>query len=323
MKKGVLLATIGIVAFAAGSVGYMSAVKENGVLSPTCSGKYSLIDSRFNCDEYSDSFSVLKALQSTLESNINHFKLNSDVSRASVWVRDLSTLQWVGVNEKDLYAPASLFKVPIMIAIYKYAEIQPDILDQKIAYTAAAAGNVADVLPETTRMKEGAEYSVEQVVEQMIKYSDNEAFAMLTQRLSTPFLTEVYGDLGIHLAQNQSGLDDLVTARSYANIFRILYQSSYLTPEYSQRALSILSETEYQQGVRTAVPKDVRVAHKFGIRKETNDQGVVLDIKLHDCGIVYVPSRPYLYCILTEGSDESRLSSVIASLSHNIYTAFQ
>lgn len=323
MKRAAVASTVGITALGAALIGYYLATPAPVFTTPTCIGKYSLIDPLFNCDEYTDSFAVLKALQSTLETNINHFKLNGDTSRVSVWVRDLSSLQWVGVNEKELYAPASLFKVPIMIAVYKYAEIQPGVLDQKIVFTAEAAGNLSDVQPEQTRMKEGAEYTVEQLIEQMIKYSDNEAFALLTQRLSTPFLTEVYGDLGIHLDQNQTGLDDLVTARSYANIFRILYQSSYLTPEFSQHALAILADTTYADGTRSVIPKDIKIAHKFGMSKEPAANGMPADIKLHDCGIVYAPKRPFLYCILTEGADEARLDAVIASLSNDIYGAFE
>ncbi len=322
MRAGTFFIVAIVVAAVAGSVGFAISRGSADVPSPICVGKYSLIDPRFNCDEYTDSFAILRTLQSTLESSVSNFQLNGDAKRISVWVRDLSTLQWLGVNEKEVYAPASLFKVPIMIAIFKYAEIQPSVLEQKVVYTAALAGDLTDVLDEQFRLQEGTEYTVEQLVEQMIRYSDNEAFSILTQRLSVPFLTAVYGDLGIHLTQNQTSLDDLVSARSYANIFRILFQSSYLSPEYSQKALTILSNTAYTEGVRAAVPQSVPIAHKFGVRRETDSAGTVVDIKLHDCGIVYA-AHTYLYCILTEGSDESRLSGVIKSISGNIYTAFR
>lgn len=321
MNRWLLLlsaACVGGLAFT--SYGYFA--RSNVPTSPVCTGQYSLIDPRFNCDEYSDSFAALSALQSTLGNKADKFILNKDATRISIWIRDLTTLQWVGVHEKEQYAPASLFKVPIMIAVYKYAEIQPSILGQKILYTAAAAGNVSDVLTDGTRLKEGTEYSVEQLVEQMIRYSDNEAFALLTQRLSTPFLAEVYSDLGIHLNENQTGLDDLVTARSYANIFRILYQSSYLTPEYSQKALSILASTGYTGGARAAIPDTVKIAHKFGVRREMDLQHNLESIKLHDCGIAYA-SQPYLFCILTEGTDETKLNTVISSLSSDIYGVFK
>lgn len=286
-----------------------------------CEGKFPLIRDDFSCDEYTQSNDVLTTLRATLENSVRQYQINRDASRISIWVRDLSTLQWVGINELEVYAPASLFKVPIMIAIFKYAEIQPDILSQKITFTPSELVAETDRVETKYRLKEGHEYTTEQLIEQMIRFSDNDAYALLVQRLSAEFLSTVYADLGLTVRPGVSATDEVVTARSYANVFRALYQSSYLTPEYSQKALTILTDTTFESGARGGVPKDVVIAHKFGLRRESDGTGTLKSLKFHDCGIVYLPERPYLFCILTDGFDEGKLQSIIATLSKDIYTS--
>jgi beta-lactamase class A len=60
-------------------------------------------------------------------------------ARASVYYRDLMTGSWFGVHAREQYAPASLAKVPLMIAYFKMAEMNPDLLQRRISFTRAHA----------------------------------------------------------------------------------------------------------------------------------------------------------------------------------------
>lgn len=287
-----------------------------------CHGKYPHIRPDFSCDEYTESTDILTTLRSTITQKVNQFELNGDAKRISIWVRDLSTLQWMGVRENEQYVPASLFKVPVMIAVYKYAEIQPDILKRTVTFQPSTFVPEIDKVAPEHRLTAGTTYTIEELVEQMIRYSDNEAYEILVRLLSPEFLTAVYADLGIVITASDTERSNLVTARSYANIFRSLYQGSYLTPVYSEKALSTLSHVDFEDGMRTAIPDSIQIAHKFGIRREVNAEGMTTSLKLHDCGIVYLPNHPYLYCILTDGTDEARLTAAISTLSKSIYQSF-
>lgn len=313
-----------LTALIAASVGYGAVYLRPSLtlISPICVGKFPHIRPDFNCDEYTESNGILTNLRSTIAEKARQFELNGDAKRVSVWVRDLSTLQWMGVREKEEFVPASLFKVPVMIAVYKYAEIQPEVLKQVVTFQPSTIVPEVDKVAPELRLIAGSSYTIEALVEQMIRFSDNEAYEILVRLLSPDFLTNVYSDLGIVISTNDNERSDLVTARSYANIFRILYQGSYLTPEYSEKALTVLSHVDHKDGVRASIPDSVDVAHKYGIRKEVDAKGNTVSLKLHDCGIVYLPDHPYLYCILTDGVDEVRLNSVIAALSKDVYRSF-
>jgi beta-lactamase class A len=95
---------------------------------------------------------------------------------------------------------------------------------------------------------------------------------------------------------------------------RILYNASYLEPELSERALTILTEAEFSEGVAKKLPSSVPVAHKFGERLLDNE------IKqLHDCGIVYFPQNPYVLCVMTKGQDWEKLAQTIQDVSKMVY----
>jgi beta-lactamase class A len=109
-----------------------------------------------------------------------------------------------------------------------------------------------------------------------------------------------------------------VSPRAYASFFRRLYNATFLTRELSERALDILSKTDFADGLRAGVPADVVVAHKFGERGIYED-GRVVGVELHDCGIVYAPAGPYLICVMTGGSDEKTLEAIICEISARVW----
>jgi hypothetical protein len=41
--------------------------------------------------------------------------------------------------------------------------------------------------------------------------------------------------------------------------------------------------------------------------------------QLHDCGIVYLPGKPYLLCIMTRGQDFTNLTSTVKEISALVY----
>ncbi len=82
----------------------------------------------------------------------------------------------------------------------------------------------------------------------------------------------------------------------------------------SSRALELLTKTAFNDGLRAGVPENIEVAHKFGERILPNNIQ-----QLHDCGIVYIPNKPYLLCIMTRGKDMHTLQGVIEEISSSVY----
>lgn len=233
----------------------------------------------------------------------------------SVYFRDLLNGPWFGINERDNFAPASLLKVPLMIAYLKYAEQNPEILDHTLVYDNPAKEVLVrqNIIPEKI-LEPGKPYRIEELLQRMIEYSDNRANGLLLEYIDKNILDKVYKDLGIEIPNIRSK-SDFITTKGYSSFFRILFNASYLSKEMSEKALEMLSKSTFKVGIVAGVPGNVTVAHKFAERGNDENQ----TYQLHDCGIVYYNDRPYLLCVMTYGRDFKTLSELIKDISSIVY----
>ena len=88
-----------------------------------------------------------------------------------------------------------------------------------------------------------------------------------------------------------------ISAKEYTRILRLLYTSSFLQPENSQKILEFMSEATFKDFLSQGIPSDVKFAHKYGENKDYNI--------FADSGIVYVPDKPYMLTVIIKGEDSS------------------
>ncbi len=283
-----------------------------------CWTVYPLTNHDLACDEYAEARNRMHTLNADLAQMSERYKQEGKVENISIWVRDLSTRQWAAYNEHETYAPASLLKLPLLLAYYKIAELDPSILQDRLTYQPNDE-NDGYIKPSHT-LTPGTEYSVEELLQQMIRSSDNNPIRSLAEHISPQIINNTLTDLGLQIT-NSSDTFQFVTAKTYANVFRILHNASYLDRDYSEKALDLLTTVEYR-GMSKPLPPTVRVAHKFGERELINNEGVVSGVQLHDCGVVYKKSSPFSLCVMTQGKDFMTLSTVIEEVSKAVYDAF-
>lgn len=257
-------------------------------------------------------FHELRPFQHQMAEEIERLRKAGSLSEASYYFRDLDNGPLMGQGENTPFKAASLLKVPVMFAVLKVAEKNPAFLDQKIS-AQPYPDNLQQHYRPLSPVVVGREYTVRELLRIMIAGSDNAAALTLTRTLRNEQYLEVFSELGLSIP-NIRDLDDPVTVREYASFFRILYNASYLGRDQSQMALEMLAAAEFKRGLAAGVPAGVTVAHKFG--ETIGADGLK---QLHDCGIVYHETHPYLLCLMTRGADFERLAGALASLSNLAY----
>jgi beta-lactamase class A len=279
-------------------------------------GGYQFISPLLECEPGTDSLRLtgLNPLQKEISSLIEDEKKSGTLTTAAVYFRDLNNGPWFGVNEHESFSPASLLKLPVMLAYYKKSEKSPELLQKKVRYEAKDPLLHQNITP-TNSIEKGKDYTIDDLIERMMIYSDNGALTLLEDNIEPALIDRITLDLGVETA-TEATPEDFMSVKGYSGLFRILYNASYLEKNLSEKALEILSRTEFTKGIVSGVPKSIKVSHKFGER-ELSDQVK----QLHDCGIVYHPKKPYLVCIMTRGDDFSKLSSTIGDISKMIYTS--
>lgn len=304
-------------------LGYFSSVKINynhrddsdEIIRKNFNYKY--INPILECNTDIEQNNNLTTLKKSIETIIKDETYNKNISFASIYFRDLNNGPWLGINEKEYFSPASLIKVPVLIAYLKQAETNPDILKKEIVpvITASSGDNIQNIKPSIS-LAPDKKYTVEDLLEKMIIYSDNDAYNTLSGNLNPDDFGKIFQDLDIDISKAfTSPNGDIITVKDYASFYRILFNASYLNQDMSEKALSLLSQSQYKDGLVAGVPQNISIAHKFGERK-FSDTG---ETQLHDCGIIYLPKKPYLLCVMTRGNDIQKASQTIRKISQEVF----
>jgi len=318
VPKGLSFFVLGVLAGVIVMWSSLFLLRNDATIVEVHSGGYEFISPLLAC-EVGDRLSAteLRPLRKKVEQIVKNLQNQGLVSHVSVYYRLLNSGPWFGIQEQEKFSPASLFKVPLLMAVLKLAEEDPELLMQKITfdYVPTEESNlVQNILPEEV-MTPGESYTVEELLYRMIVHSDNSAAYLLNAIVSEDLYWGMLEDLGIVIGEE---LENFLTVDEYARIFRVLYNASYLNRTMSERALGLLAQSRFDQGILSAIPQNISVAHKFGERSLEYPDGS-LELQLSECAIVYVPGQPYLLCIMTRGEDFNALTSGIHQVSTRVF----
>lgn len=331
MKKTLILLTGSLVIFLCGAavgahdrvflgnspLGSMAHGLANVDIRAIPDGSNRLTSPLLECAELPESVSdsAIVEIHRALHSTIDKAQKNGEISYASVYFRDLNNGPWFGINESDKFFPASLLKLPLAMSFYDRAEEDTGLLTREIEYkdNPAVAAQLQPFGVEN-KLEDGKKYSVQFLLDLMLRESSNEAANTLAEIGGQEVIDDVYHDLGLTLPV--SGQDYLIDTHRYASFFRILYNATYVDRVASESILKRLTEATFTRGLSAGVPQGVIVSHKFGTRKVTNEK-----VQLHDCGIVYAPGKPYILCVMTQGTDFNRLADFIKNISATVYAS--
>lgn len=316
------LITTGIVMLVLGFVGgtFFFAINhnDNSVSAQECPERFRFVNDLLDCNpktvirkgEYTE-------LKYKLESTIKEGKESGKYTHVSVYFRDFVKGPTFGIASDEYFVPASLLKVPLMITYFSLAEKDPEILSKKTSYSAVNS-EVSQSFFQEDVIKKGIQYETGNLVSRMIINSDNLAYGLLDK-----YLERLYPEEDVYLSTlKELGLVDprnpaegIFSVKTYASLFRQLYNASYLSPEMSDKALGLLAKAKFNDALVAGVPKGTLVAHKFGDREGLPDG----EKQFHDCGIIYFPDNPYLLCIMTRGKDSEELTKIIRRISQMVY----
>lgn len=256
--------------------------------------------------------SIYSSFRFKVEHYANNIMSNKKANHVSVYYRDLNNGPWFGINEDEGFTPSSLLKLPLLIsALKENEEVDNIFVNRTVKFEKKEFIGNQYFKPEI-ELEPGKTYTVAELLKRSIVYSDNESAILLYKILGDTKLIETYVNLG--LINPQSVSDFNMNVKEYSSFFRVLYNSSYIGKESSEFALELLAESRFENGIRSGVPKDVIVSHKFG--EQINKDGV---LQLHDCGIIYATKKPYILCVMTRGDNFNELANIIRNISKIIY----
>ena len=153
----------------------------------------------------------------------------------------------------------------------------------------------------------------------MITEDNNEAYALLLANIPRQRIDKVFKDLNVEYDPHND--EDLLSLRAFASFYRVLFNASYLSEEMSEKSLRYLTTSSSKQGMVSAIPYNIEIASKSGERTITIvENGVEKEIhQMHEFGIIYHASRPFLIGIMTRGDDVDSLRKTIHDITKLVF----
>lgn len=322
MKNGmkfrslIFIAVAFLTGFAAGFIleDYVPAKVAHGIIEIR-EGGWQYINPLLECEQEQSALenSELKPFSGLVDNYVTNYLNKKWGDDISVYFRDLNNGLHFEIGKDKQFYPASLVKVPLLIAILKQTETNRALLSTKITYDDPSLESHENI-EETDKLILGKSYTVDDLLKRMMKYSDNISYLLLVSKVANPdVLIRTYTDLSLPNPYKNDTNNLELSTEQFATFFRILYNASYLRKAMSEKALELIDATDFKLGIEEGVPSNVKVAHKFGYLKS---DGVRL---FHDCGIVYYPNHPYLLCVMTKASDKEPYDPTIGELSRFVF----
>ena len=223
----------------------------------------------------------------------------------SIYFEYLPTGASIAMHKDAEFYPASLLKVPVAMAVAKKIERgEWKWTNELVLMSPDKDEHFGDLYKEKT----GATFAIEELVRRSLSDSDNTAHFILIRNLEIEEISDVYNHMGLKQFLSTEGK---MSAKQYSVLLRSLYSASYVSENNSQKLLSYLSRSQFNDFLQSGIPADVSFAHKIGIADDT--------ITYLDSGIAYVKSRPYLLTVMVQSKEKTMAKGIMKNISENVY----
>ena len=260
-------------------------------------------------------------------------EINRSTGDFAVAFKNLSTNKTIFINEKTSFHAASTMKTPVMIEVFKQAEIGLLKLTDSILvinkFKSIIDGSsykmeLGDDSDDTVYKNLGLKMSIYDLVFQMITVSSNLATNLLIELVGAKKANQTMRDLGAKDIQVLRGVEDnkafaaglnnTTTAYDLLLIFEKLAKNQILSKENHSKMIEILKSQRFNEIIPAKLPKGTMVAHKTG-----SITGVQ-----HDSGIIYLPNgEKYVLVLLSKNLKSSKEGvELLSKISEIIYQMY-
>ena len=211
-------------------------------------------------------------------------------------LKDLETGKTVFLNEREVFPQASSIKIAILLETFKQAEEGRLKLDEFITVDEARKVAGSGVLFYLGRPS--LSLSVRDLAVLMVVLSDNTATNLLIDKVGLEAVNKRLDALGLpktrlrrrmmDLKAAAEGRENVSTPLEMMTLLEKIWKGAALGEPYRQDLLGILAIPK-PSPLHDGVPEAVEVAEKPG----------ELEAVRCDSGIVKLPGRPYILCVMT------------------------
>lgn len=205
--------------------------------------------------------------------------LKGKIGKFSIFVKNLDTGETIAINKESGYYAASLYKVPVAVAVLQRVESGELTLDKELTYLAKHYHTGSGTIQ---KEPVGTIFTVDALLQRLIKDSDNVAQSILLSEIGFQGVYEI-----------MPTPRDLKTSEMTL-ILEHLYFSDYLNEENTARLLSYMGKTAFDNRIHSGLVKGISFSHKIGNWAGSGSW--------HDCGIATNMPSPTIICVMSQNT---------------------
>jgi beta-lactamase class A len=233
-----------------------------------------------------------------LATRINEIDRNLD-GVAGIAILDFTSGQTFLLHADDVFPQASSIKIAVLAELYHQAQrAEPGDAKLSDLYTV----QTSDLVPDSDIMG-GLTPGVSRLTNRdlatmMVAVSDNSATNVLIDRVGMKNVNDLMASLGLthtllrrkmmDIQAANEGRENVSTPREMMTLLKEIYDGRVLNKQMTEEFFKMLA-THKESFLPRLLPDSVRIANKPG----------ELEAVRNDSGIVFVPNRPYVICVMT------------------------
>lgn len=213
----------------------------------------------------------------------------------AIYIKDLNNQDVYQYNESERFYAASLYKTPIAVQVVRMVQKGEITFNDPMVYawqdSSSGTGSI-------NTNPVGTEFTVDQVLDNLLKESDNTAQNMFVRYYGYEELKK-----GFELADDKKFFEDNTSsAEAQGKLYENIVISSYLNLNNRQLLLSKMSQTSFDDRINKGLAHDINFAHKIGNWGETGSW--------HDCGVATKDNKNVVVCVMSRYTSYNDFISV-------------
>ena len=243
---------------------------------------------------------VDKTLQAKLAALLHQFH-----GTAGVYVENLKSGRYAGINQDSIFPTASIIKVPILAGVFSQIKNGKLSYNQEMTYDSSRTRGGSGLMQ---FFKNGSKTSLDIIISLMISYSDNVA-ALWCQQLAgggtqINQLLEDYGFNSTRVNSRTPGREEAyktfgwgqTTPREMATLLKLIRQQKVVDPASSDCMYRQMSHIFYDGYALSQIPPYIQTASKQGMVNDSRSELVMVN----------APHGDYVFYIATKNNRDQR-----------------
>lgn len=239
--------------------------------------------------------------------------ISSDENNATVslYIKDLKNKTSYEVNGSKKLSASALVNIPILYAISREYESNDNFMEESIpfSYTSTGRGKIK-------QEQNGEYFSINDLLHQVLSYSDNNATNSILEYLSFDKIIEIchnYGyksvDVQRFLGKQVEDKDNYINAKDSVNMLADMYEDkTKLGKDFITNNFKILDSTT-NTGMAKSIPNDVLFLNHNALTSEI----------YNEIAIIKSDNAEFIISILTNNGKSETSTKTVEKLSSYIY----